>query len=164
VAGKTAVLDVAVYALAKGAPGAARRIFFVVDRRVVVDEAAARAEHLKEALEKAAPESELGKVAQRLREIGRSTAPLVTATLRCGIPKENWWTDSPIQPAIVCSTVDQIGSSLLFQAYGVSPYPRQQKPARWYAEPGTRWKVTIVARDTISWSSDIVLDQAVMSL
>jgi CRISPR-associated endonuclease/helicase Cas3 len=123
-AGKTAVLDVAVYALAQRAPGAARRIFFVVDRRVVVDEAAARAERLKDALEKAAPESELGKVAQRLREIGRSTAPLVTATLRGGIPKENWWTDSPIQPAIVCSTVDQIGSSLLFQAYGVSPYAR----------------------------------------
>jgi CRISPR-associated endonuclease/helicase Cas3 len=123
-AGKTAVLDIAVYALAMGAPYAARRIFFVVDRRVVVDEAAERADCLRKALEKAAPESDLGKLTQRLREIGLSSAPLVTATLRGGIPRESWWTDSPIQPAIVCSTVDQIGSSLLFQAYGVSRYAR----------------------------------------
>jgi CRISPR-associated endonuclease/helicase Cas3 len=123
-AGKTAVLDVAVYALAMGAPRAARRIFFVVDRRVVVDEATERADDLREALEKAEPASDLGKLAQRLCEIARSSVPLVTATLRGGIPRQSWWTDSPIQPAIVCSTVDQIGSSLLFQAYGISPYAR----------------------------------------
>jgi CRISPR-associated endonuclease/helicase Cas3 len=123
-AGKTAVLDVAIYALAMGAPQAARRVFFVVDRRVVVDEAAERADALKEALEKSTPASELGRLAQQLRELGRTETALITATLRGGIPREDWWTDSPIQPAIICSTVDQIGSSLLFQAYGVSPYAR----------------------------------------
>ncbi len=121
---KTAVLDIAVYALAMRAPNAPRRIFFVVDRRVVVDEAAERADKLQAALENARPASELGMVARRLRDLGGCDRPLVTATLRGGIPRENWWTESPLQPTIVCSTVDQIGSSLLFQAYGVSPYSR----------------------------------------
>ena len=43
---KTALIDIAVYALAMGAPDAARRTFFVVDRRIIVDEAAERAEKL----------------------------------------------------------------------------------------------------------------------
>ncbi|MBV9506344.1 MAG: type I-U CRISPR-associated helicase/endonuclease Cas3 [Acidobacteriia bacterium] len=123
-AGKTALLDIAVYALAKRAPNAARRIFFVVDRRVIVDEAAARADTLAKMLEQARAGSELGKLAQSLRDLAGTDVPLITATLRGGIPRENWWTDSPVQPAIACSTVDQIGSSLLFQAYGVSRYAR----------------------------------------
>src|ERR1044072_1688676 len=48
--GKTALIDIAVFALAAGAPGAARRIFFVVDLRVIVDEAAERARILSKAL------------------------------------------------------------------------------------------------------------------
>src|SRR4051794_7551598 len=60
-AGKTALIDIAVYALAKRAPNAARRIFFVVDRRLVVDEAAEGAVELADRLERASPDSELGK-------------------------------------------------------------------------------------------------------
>ena len=122
-AGKTAVIDIAVYALAKRAPNAARRIFFVVDRRVIVDEAAEDAVKLAECLDKAAPDSELGKLAQSLRDLGGSR-PLETAVLRGGIPRDNSWADSPLQPVVICSTVDQIGSSLLFRAYGTSEYGR----------------------------------------
>ncbi len=71
-AGKTALIDIAVYALAKGAPGAARRIFFVVDRRVIVDEAAERAASLAERLCEASPHSELGKLAQSLKDLGEA--------------------------------------------------------------------------------------------
>src|SRR5271157_3798115 len=38
-AGKTALIDIAVYALAMRAPHAAKRVFFVVDRRNIVDDA-----------------------------------------------------------------------------------------------------------------------------
>jgi CRISPR-associated endonuclease/helicase Cas3 len=123
-AGKTALIDIAVFALAMGAPNAARRIFFVVDRRVIVDEAAQRAELLAERLCEADPASGLGKLAQALREIGGTAHPLTTAILRGGIPHDDSWTDSPLQPVVICSTVDQVGSSLLFRAYGASEYGR----------------------------------------
>jgi CRISPR-associated endonuclease/helicase Cas3 len=122
-AGKTALIDIAVYALAKRAPRAARRIFFVVDRRVIVDEAAERAVKLAERLGKASAASELGKLAQSLKDLGGSR-PLGTAVLRGGIPRDNAWADSPLQPVVICSTVDQVGSSLLFRAYGTSEYGR----------------------------------------
>jgi len=121
-AGKTALIDIAVFALAMRAPRAGRRIFFVVDRRVIVDEAAKRAEQLADKLCKAAPASDLGKVAQALRDLGGMPNPLVTAILRGGIPRDDSWTDSPLQPVVICSTVDQVGSSLLFRAYGASEY------------------------------------------
>ncbi len=122
-AGKTALIDIALYALAKGAPAAARRIFFVVDRRLIVDEAAERAGKIAKKLQGAEPDSALGRVAQSLLELG-GAVPLETARLRGGIPQEDSWPDSPLQPLVACSTVDQIGSSLLFQAYGASEYAR----------------------------------------
>ena len=121
-AGKTALIDIAVYALAMGAPNSARRIFFVVDRRVIVDEAAERAEVLAEKLRNAPAGSTLGMIAARLRELAGSDDPLGTATLRGGIPRDDTWTRSPLQPMVICSTVDQVGSSLLFRAYGSSEY------------------------------------------
>ncbi|HEY2845656.1 MAG TPA: DEAD/DEAH box helicase family protein, partial [Bryobacteraceae bacterium] len=122
-AGKTALIDIAVYALAKSVPGAARRIFFVVDRRVIVDEAAERAAKLADCLCKASPDSDLGKLAQSLKDLG-GPAPLTTAVLRGGIPRDQSWADSPLEPVVICSTVDQVGSSLLFRAYGTSEYGR----------------------------------------
>ncbi|HEX4137894.1 MAG TPA: type I-U CRISPR-associated helicase/endonuclease Cas3 [Bryobacteraceae bacterium] len=123
-AGKTALIDIAVYALAMGAPGAARRLFFVVDRRVIVDEAARRAADLADKLCQADPESDLGKVAASLRKIGDGddAKPLETAVLRGGIVRDDSWAKSPRQPVVVCSTVDQLGSSILFRAYGMNCY------------------------------------------
>jgi CRISPR-associated endonuclease/helicase Cas3 len=124
-AGKTALIDIAVYALAMGAPGAARRIFFVVDRRIVVDEAMERAADLARKLAEADPSSELGAISRALREIGdgeHAKRPLETAALRGGIPRNEVWTRSPRQPLVVCSTVDQLGSSLMFRAYDANPY------------------------------------------
>jgi CRISPR-associated endonuclease/helicase Cas3 len=121
-AGKTALIDIAIYALAMGAPNAARRLFFVVDRRVIVDEAAERAETLAEKLRGAPAGSVLGVIATRLCELSGGHDPLVTATLRGGIPRDDTWTRSPLQPMVICSTVDQVGSSLLFRAYGSSEY------------------------------------------
>jgi CRISPR-associated endonuclease/helicase Cas3 len=123
-AGKTALIDIAVYAVAMRSPKAARRIFFVVDRRMIVDAAAERAGQIAQRLCEADPASPLGGIAQALRDLGGGPAPLIVATLRGGIGRDDSWISSPLQPAVICSTVDQVGSSLLFRAYGGSEYAR----------------------------------------
>lgn len=122
--GKTACIDIALFALACRR-GAARRIFFVVDRRVVVSEASQRAVRIAGALEQsldAAPGSVSGRVAQQLRELagGGDAKPLATCELRGGIYRDESWVRTPLQPMVVASTVDQVGSRLLFRGYGVS--------------------------------------------
>lgn len=125
--GKTASLDAAVFALAaeEGCNGErknARRIFFIVDRRVVVDEAFARAQRIEKALENA-KDGVLRRVADRLRELagGPGEKPLDACIMRGGIYRDDRWARTPVQPTIVVSTVDQVGSRLLFRGYGVSP-------------------------------------------
>lgn len=121
--GKTACIDVAIFALAAAVGRRQpRRILFVVDRRLVVDEAHARAVRAAERLAEAKA-GVLGAVAERLRELagGGDAQPLATAILRGGIYRDDGWVRSPLQPTVVLSTVDQIGSRLLFRGYGVSP-------------------------------------------
>jgi CRISPR-associated endonuclease/helicase Cas3 len=60
-------------------------------------------------------------VALRLSELaGPHQPPLIARSLRGGAPREDDWTRTPVQPTILCSTVDQVGSRLLFRGYGVS--------------------------------------------
>ncbi len=117
--GKTALIDLAVLALAAGSPCARRRVAFVVDRRVVVDEAARRAYAIAERLRTAAdqPEDPLYPVARELLALG-GVEPLLVATLRGGLPSDDRWARSPGQPTVLLSTVDQVGSRLLFRSYG----------------------------------------------
>jgi len=130
--GKTASLDAAVFALAvqAGVPMAGRtqgrRIFFIVNRRVIVDEAYDRAGTLCQKLRIAPPESVVGRVAAVLRQLSGDpdATPLMRAQLRGGIYRDRSWASSLLQPMIVCSTVDQTGSRLLFRGYGVSPQAR----------------------------------------
>lgn len=125
--GKTACLDVAVFTLAAQADrlekgewiAAPRRIFFVVDRRIIVDEAFERGGKLARRLS-GAKDGVLKDVADRLRKIGKTSNPLECHKLRGGIYLSDTWAKSPLQPAIIASTVDQIGSRLLFRAYGRS--------------------------------------------
>jgi CRISPR-associated endonuclease/helicase Cas3 len=117
-AGKTAVIDIAVYALARGWVAAATRIFFVVDRRLVVDEARERVEAIRDAIA-TKPALEPFRVALQ-RRCG-SDQFLYVSTMRGGMPLETAWAKSPIQPTVCVTTVDQLGSRLLFRGYGVSP-------------------------------------------
>lgn len=127
--GKTAALDAAVFhlALRYDVPSkAALRIVFVVDRRLVVDDAYGRAKKISHAIQHSLIDDVSGcgilrVVATRLKLLaGKEEQPLVVKRLRGGAPLENDWTRTPVQPTILCSTVDQVGSRLLFRGYGVS--------------------------------------------
>jgi CRISPR-associated endonuclease/helicase Cas3 len=148
--GKTAALDVAVFhlaleALKKDDRRAPLRIAYVVDRRLIVDDAFARAERmsqalrwslldderaiklaeskpdLTEAIRRVRAEGAVKRAALRLCELaGSDQPPLIARSLRGGAPREDDWARTPVQPTILCSTVDQVGSRLLFRGYGVS--------------------------------------------
>lgn len=124
-AGKTACMDAAIYALACQADRAVadrtapRRIWFVVDRRIVVDEAHNRAATIARKLNDA-KQGLLKEVADRLRQISGTERPLAVARLRGGVLRDDGWGRLPSQPAVITSTVDQIGSRLFFRGYGHS--------------------------------------------
>ena len=130
--GKTACVDIAVFALAKQASRmdrgkiitAPRRIFFVVDRRVIVDQAYERAREIAKKLCDA-ENGVLKIVADSLRQIAfgatsgyEKETPLRAYALRGGMFRSEAWARDPLQPTVVASTVDQVGSRLLFRAYG----------------------------------------------
>lgn len=130
--GKTTTIDIALFVLACR-DDAPRRIVFVVDRRVVVQQAATWATSLVGQLVRALqdesdPVVEL--VARRLaatsaRSPGRTRGangddPIIAAELRGGIAADLSWSRRPDIPTVITSTVDQVGSRLLMQGYGVS--------------------------------------------
>ena len=123
-AGKTAAIDVAVFHLAlEASRGAARlapvRIVFVVDRRLVVDDAFERARRIERAIREPTGPATVA-VAEALRALALDGPPLLARRLRGGIPREDDWARTPSQPTVLCSTVDQVGSRLLFRGYGLS--------------------------------------------
>lgn len=123
-AGKTAAIDIAVFHLALevtngGERCAPVRIAFLVDRRLVVDDAYIRAQKLAAALS-SPPGPVTAKVSKALKSLSLDGPPLIARRLRGGIPREDDWARTPSQPTVLCSTVDQVGSRLLFRGYGVS--------------------------------------------
>jgi CRISPR-associated endonuclease/helicase Cas3 len=135
--GKTSVLDIATYTFACDPRTQPRRIFFVVDRRLVVDQAHLHARKLAAAL-RTPTTAAAGWVADRLTA-ATSTAqpahePLAVTRLRGGLAWSARWITRPDQPAIVTGTVDQIGSRMLFRGYGTSKYARPIDAALTFAD------------------------------
>lgn len=95
-----------------------RRLVWVVDRRVVVDQATADAEQIREKLLTSPDLQELRRALSELS--GDNEEPLAISTLRGERADNRQWSDNPARPAIIVGTVDMIGSRLLFQGYGVS--------------------------------------------
>ncbi|QBS37675.1 type I-U CRISPR-associated helicase/endonuclease Cas3 [Thermaerobacter sp. FW80] len=130
--GKTAVVEIAAFTLAAQAGRSpwerttGLRFFYVVDRRLIVDQAAERAQALARLLFRRWQEGDdgpVGRVAKALMTFG-GQVPLHVAVLRGGMYRQSRWVDMPNQPTLCMTTVDQIGSRLLFRGYGVSEYQR----------------------------------------
>lgn len=115
--GKTATMAIWLVARALGAP-VPRRLVYVVDRRVVVDQATAVAESLRSWLR----ELEDDTLSDAL---GLQDHTLPISTLRGQFVDNREWLEDPSSAAIIIGTVDMVGSRLLFQGYGVS---RRMRP------------------------------------
>lgn len=97
--GKTAVLDVWLWAHAAGVAHTPKRLYYVIDRRLLVDAVADYAEHLFQ----------------------RSGLAGHVVRLRGGMgASEDAWMLNPGGLAVVSTTLDQVGSHLLCRAYGSS--------------------------------------------
>ena len=100
-AGKTAIVDIWLWAHAERVPGTPRRLYYVIDRRLLVD---AVAEHARKAIAATGV-----------------AASLVALRGGLGTASDDWMLD-PSRPAFISTTVDQFGSRLLCRAYGVGRY------------------------------------------
>ncbi len=124
--GKTAVLDTAIFALAVKPEVSPRRIVFVIDRRIVVDQVYERARAINTRIT-SARDGVLADIKRSLKELTGDEELLGVAALRGGqggIPLDAEWARRPEQPWVMVSTVDQFGSRLLFRGYGASPRTR----------------------------------------
>ncbi len=98
--GKTNVLTIWLIALSNRAR-LPRRLVYVVNRRTVVDQTTREAERLKENASIICVDK------------------LAISTLRGQYADNREWSADPSRPAVICGTVDMIGSRLLFSGYGV---------------------------------------------
>jgi CRISPR-associated endonuclease/helicase Cas3 len=109
--GKSALVDAAIWAAAHGAW---RRIAFVVDRRIVVDAVHDRALRIQQALDDPDRPTSFAALAERLGE-------MQVVRLRGGVFGDDDWVLYPERVTVALTTVDQLGSRLLFRGYGVAP-------------------------------------------
>lgn len=123
-AGKTSLIDCVIFALACQAGERRRtiplRTFWVVDRRAVVDQVYEHAEALRRAIKTG--DGILESVRTRLESLD-GLGGLAVERWRGGIeerPERLRLTG----PAVICSTIDQVGSRLLFRGYGTSRLAR----------------------------------------
>ena len=123
--GKTTCLDIAVWWLASQAERfphkrtAPTRIWWLVNRRLLVDSTADHAQELSDALRDSSV-SALRTVGQRLRSMAAipSSSPMDVIRLRGGVDAQ--LPVDPSKPAILLSTIPMYGSRLLFRGYGTS--------------------------------------------
>jgi len=123
--GKTSIMVIWLLAFAEKLPVDSRqnpiprRLIWVVNRRVVVDQATSEAEQLRQRLNDPAIE-ELEPIRSALRKLsaGNSDELLGISTLRGQFEDNAEWRNDPSRPAVIVGTVDMIGSRLLFSGYG----------------------------------------------
>ena len=153
-AGKTAVIDVHVFAVALMAAGVTtvrvpRRLALVVDRRTLVDDQYEHARCLGHRLKSAEGDGALARVARALRRLylgrpksDREIDPLVTGSLRGGLPASRAWRDDPVACAVINATPDMWGSRVLLRGYGATRHARPREAG-------------LLARDSV-----VVVDEA----
>ncbi len=100
-AGKTAIIDVWLWARSQGWAHVPRRLYYLIDRRSLVDAAADYAQ----------------------ASMSRSGTDGAVVRLRGGMAAaDDEWLLNPARSTLVSTTVDQLGSRLLGRAYGVGRY------------------------------------------
>ena len=124
--GKTAIMAVWLIALAhqarRGGLLLPRRLIWIVNRRVVVDQATDEAIEIINRLEE---REELRALKEALRELSLASGRTVeVSTLRGELAERPEWKHDPSRPAIVVGTVDMVGSRLLFCGYGDGKWHR----------------------------------------
>jgi CRISPR-associated endonuclease/helicase Cas3 len=125
--GKTSIIAIWLLALANDLTrqGSERtiplRLVYVVDRRVIVDQATSEAEGIvKNLKELSKSDDRLKSVYDALRQAALSQDDVIVAlsTLRGEHADNREWFLDPSRPGIIVGTIDMIGSRLLFSAYG----------------------------------------------
>jgi CRISPR-associated endonuclease/helicase Cas3 len=112
--GKTNVIAIWLIALAKGAK-LPRRLVYVVNRRTVVDQTTSEVEKIRRNIEATG----IADALRRLCRLDNGEPALAISTLRGQFADNREWSANPSRPAVICGTVDMIGSRLLFSGYGV---------------------------------------------
>ena len=127
--GKTSVIAVWIAALGASlcdtsiANRVPRRLVYIVDRRVVVDQATKEVEELQKRLQSAGDNETLAVLRPLVATLMQAaTVPVASgvtvSTLRGKFADNHAWHLDPSRPAIVVGTVDMIGSRMLFAGYG----------------------------------------------
>jgi CRISPR-associated endonuclease/helicase Cas3 len=104
--GKTSVITIWLIALMRHPDKMPRRLVYVVNRRTVVDQTTNEVERIRENLLK-------------LEDRPEHVRQLSISTLRGQFADNHEWSADPSLPAVICGTVDMIGSRLLFTGYGL---------------------------------------------
>lgn len=104
--GKTNVIAVWLVALLNHPNKIPRRLVYVVNRRTVVDQTTTEVEKIRANFRK-------------LTCISENQRSLAISTLRGQFADNREWSADPSRPAVICGTVDMIGSRLLFSGYNV---------------------------------------------
>ena len=119
--GKTALMDIAFFAFLVNPENMPRRIMFCGDRKIIVDQVYHRALAIQDKIENSKTES-AESLRERLNRIcgEHKNSLLGVSPLRGGIPIDNEWTRHPNMPWVIATTVDQLGSRLLFKGYGIT--------------------------------------------
>jgi len=124
--GKTSVIHIWLLALSWAlsrldvAARLPRRLVYIVDRRVVVDQATDEADQIRDKVTAAGVGSALQLVRETLAgcKCALSADPFTVSTLRGRFADNQLWHFDPSRAAVVIGTVDMIGSRLLFSGYG----------------------------------------------
>lgn len=104
--GKTSVIAIWLIALANRPDKMPRRLVYVVNRRTVVDQTTHEVLRIRDSLPK------VHVLPDHVRQVAIST-------LRGQFADNREWSANPSRPAVICGTVDMIGSRLLFSGYGL---------------------------------------------